>query len=89
MRHVNVRVSGKVQGVFFRASAKDHADRLGINGFVRNEPNGDVYLEAEGREENLKNFLDWCARGPAHARVDHVTISESEAMNFLNFEIHR
>jgi len=57
MRHLNIRVSGKVQGVFFRASTKEQADQLGVKGFVRNEPNGDVYIEVEGDEEKLKIFF--------------------------------
>ncbi len=71
MKHVNIRVSGKVQGVFFRASTKEQADQLGVKGFARNEPNGDVYIEAEGEEDKLNLFLEWCARGPSKARVEN------------------
>jgi acylphosphatase len=88
-RHLNVRVSGKVQGVFFRASAKEQADQLGVKGFVRNEPNGNVYLEAEGDENQLKLFLEWCARGPKRAQVTQVTSEESALMTFERFEVRR
>ncbi len=89
MKHLNIRVSGKVQGVFFRASAKERADLFGLKGFVRNEPNDDVYIEAEGEKEQLRLFLDWCARGPSRARVDNITSEESELKNFGKFEIRR
>jgi acylphosphatase len=88
-RHLNVRVSGKVQGVFFRASAKEQADQLGVKGFVRNEPNGNVYLEAEGDENQLKLFLEWCARGPKRAQVTQVTSEESALMTIERFEVRR
>jgi acylphosphatase len=89
MKHVNVRVSGKVQGVFFRASTKEEADRLGVTGFVCNESDGDVYIEAEGKEDSLKEFLDWCARGPTRARVDQLHVTEGEAVNYHGFEVRR
>lgn len=89
MKHLNIRVSGKVQGVFFRASAKEQADELGVKGFVRNEPNGDVYIEAEGDEEQVKIFSDWCKRGPNRARVDSFKIEEADLKNFASFEVRR
>jgi acylphosphatase len=89
MKHLNIRISGKVQGVFYRASTKESADRLGIKGFVRNEGNGDVYIEAEGEEGQLKLFLEWCQRGPTRARVENVEVVESSLVNFLLFEVRR
>jgi len=90
MKHLKIRVSGRVQGVFFRASTKEQADQLGINGFVRNESNGDVYIEAEGEEEKLKIFLEWCNRGPNRARVDCVEVMEQAArISFSAFEVRR
>ncbi|MBS1505533.1 MAG: acylphosphatase [Bacteroidetes bacterium] len=88
-RHVKVRVSGKVQGVFFRASTKEQADRLGVQGFVRNEPNGDVYIEAEAEENIVKEFLNWCSLGPTRARVDHLEIADGEMKNYQGFEVRR
>ena len=84
---MNIRVSGKVQGVFFRASAKDEADQLGVKGFVRNELNGDVYIEAEGEDDQLKLFLEWCRRGPRRASVENVDVEEAELKNFVSFEV--
>lgn len=82
-----IRVSGKVQGVFFRASAKEQAEQLGLTGFVRNERNGDVYIEVEGEEDELNLFLSWCASGPSRARVDGVTTEESALKNFSSFTV--
>jgi len=89
MKHLNIRVSGKVQGVFFRASTKEQADHLSMKGFVRNEPNGDVYIEVEGDEEQLKVFSDWCKHGPNRARVESIKVDESELKNFPSFEVRR
>jgi acylphosphatase len=86
-KHVSILVSGKVQGVFFRASTKEIADQLGIKGFVKNEPHGEVYIEAEADEEELKRFAAWCHRGPARARVTSVEVAEGELKGFTNFEI--
>ncbi len=87
VRHFNILVSGKVQGVFFRASTKDQAVLFGIKGFVRNESNGDVYIEAEAEENQLNEFLKWCGRGPSRARVDNLDIQESSLKNFSSFEV--
>ena len=89
MKHLTIRVSGKVQGVFFRVSAKEQADRLGVKGFVCNEPNGEVRIEAEGEEDKLQLFLRWCAQGPSRARVDKVNVEESVLTNFDLFEVRR
>ena len=89
MKHVNVRVSGKVQGVFFRASTKEQADFFGLKGFVKNEANGDVYIEAEGEDAQLQEFLKWCGRGPSRARVDNLQVEESALKNFKDFRVDR
>ena len=89
MKHLNIRVSGKVQGVFFRASAKERAEQLGVKGFVRNVLNNEVYIEAEGEEETLQLFLNWCARGPSRAQVENVKAEESPLENFVVFEIRK
>jgi len=86
---LTIRVSGKVQGVFFRASTKDQADQLRVKGFVRNEPNGDVYIEAEGEDDSLKLFLEWCKRGPSRAHVGNIDVEEADFKNFLSFEVRR
>lgn len=89
IRTYSVRVSGKVQGVFFRASAREKARALGINGFVRNERDGNVFIEAEGEEDQLGEFLSWCRQGPPRARVESCEIREIESRKFSDFEIDR
>jgi acylphosphatase len=86
--HYDIRVSGRVQGVFFRASAKAEAARLSLRGFVRNEDDGSVYAEAEGDRESLDQFVAWCRRGPAHARVDDVRVTErSRVEGYRGFSV--
>lgn len=87
MRHVDVRVAGRVQGVFFRASTREEALRLGIRGTVRNEPDGSVFIRAEGEDEALARFLEWVRRGPPHARVDHVERVDGPVAGLRGFEI--
>lgn len=85
--HYAIRVTGLVQGVGFRASARFEAGRLGLRGFVRNEPDGSVYAEAEGEREPLDRFVAWCRRGPPHARVENVVKEELESQGFSGFRI--
>lgn len=59
-KHFNIVIFGRVQGIFFRATAKEQADKLNITGFARNEEDGSVYIEVEGAEEKLDKFLGWC-----------------------------
>ena len=88
-RRFSIRVSGKVQGVFFRVSTKEAADQLGVSGFVKNEPNGDVYIEAEADEDVLKRFIEWCHQGPPRARVTLVDTTEIHVLEATHFEITR
>lgn len=78
-----------MQGVFFRASACEVANQLRISGFVRNEPDGTVYIEAEGDEPQLERFIAWCKKGPPRAHVARVETSEAGLKNFTSFEITR
>lgn len=87
MKHVKITVSGKVQGVFFRKSTQEEAYRLRIAGFVQNESNGNVYIEAEGEEEDLNEFIAWCKKGPKKAVVEDVKIKEGRFQDFEDFEI--
>ena len=65
-----MRVTGVVQGVNYRAMARREAERLGLGGFARNEPDGSVTVEAEGDPAALVEFARWCEHGPPLARVD-------------------
>lgn len=88
MKHLNILVKGKVQGVHFRASTKAVADQLGVKGFVMNRPDGTVYMEAEGDEFGLDSLLDFCHEGPEAAEVSAVEIEEVEVSHrFKNFEV--
>lgn len=89
VRHLNIRVTGKVQGVFFRASTEDKAAELGISGFVRNEPDGTVYIEAEGEEEPMSRFVEWCRQGPRHARVDACIVDPGNVEGYRGFSVRR
>jgi acylphosphatase len=89
MKHLNIRVTGRVQGVYFRASTVDVAKRLQLRGFVRNEPDGSVYIEAEGSEEALEEFVAWCHHGPPHAVVKNVDVNEGPIQNMDSFDIRR
>lgn len=87
--HKNILVTGKVQGVYFRASAKQKAVELGLKGFVANRPDGSVYAEAEGAELPVSLFIDWCRKGPASAEVDKLQVTEGPVKNFSDFHIAR
>ena len=88
MQHTNITVYGLVQGVFFRATAKEQADKLSLTGFAKNMPDGSVYIEAEGEENNLEKFIKWCNSGPMMAQIEKVEVSENSLKNFTNFTIN-
>jgi acylphosphatase len=85
--HLNIKLTGKVQGVTFRQTTKYVADQSGIKGFVRNEPDGSLYLEAEAEQWELDAFLEWCNDGPDRARVDSCEVNEGELKDFKDFVI--
>lgn len=84
----HIRITGKVQGVWYRASAKDKAIQLGLTGQVWNEANGDVSAVVQGEEESVTHFIDWCWQGPPLANVSKVEVFEISAEeDFTSFEI--
>jgi len=88
LKQAHVTVRGRVQGVFFRASAQREAKRLGLTGWVRNRPDGAVELCVEGEEEELKEMLSWANRGPSAARVEKVDVRwRSYVGDFAEFRI--
>lgn len=87
IKSLKITITGRVQGVFFRASTKAVADQLGVKGIIKNQKDGTVYVEAEAEELFMNEFIDWCKYGPDDARVDDVIIKESELKNYRNFEI--
>ncbi|MBI2967045.1 MAG: acylphosphatase [Bacteroidetes bacterium] len=89
IKHYNIRVFGSVQGVWFRASAKELAGELNINGIAKNEMDGSVYIEAEGSPENLQEFISWCKRGPERALVSKMDYTEAPLKRYNGFRIIR
>jgi acylphosphatase len=87
IKHLNITVQGKVQGISYRASTKAVANQLGVTGFIKNEPDGSVYMEAEADDWNMQLFLDWCNEGPQGAVVTLLETNEGEIKNYRNFEI--
>ncbi|HNV86092.1 MAG TPA: acylphosphatase [Candidatus Omnitrophota bacterium] len=73
-----VLISGKVQGVFFRAFAKDEARRLRLGGWVSNLSQGNVELLLEGEKGALDQMIEWCRKGPSRARVERVSVEWEE-----------
>ena len=87
MIHVNITVTGKVQRIGFRFSSMQEAIKIGVCGFVMNVDHDKVYLEAEGEEEKVNKFVEWCKSGPSWARVRDISVEPGEEKNFTSFEI--
>ncbi len=87
IRHYDIIVKGRVQGVGYRYYATKIAAELGIKGFVKNMPDGSVYIEAEGNHENLIKFLNKCRKGPSWAYVEKLTYHEAPLSNFHGFSV--
>ncbi|HET9811148.1 MAG TPA: acylphosphatase [Sphingomicrobium sp.] len=82
-----VRVTGRVQGVFFRAWAEQQARELGVNGWVRNAPDGSVEAHLEGDEAPVNAVIERLHQGPPSATVEDVQVSETVEENFNRFEV--
>ena len=80
-------VRGLVQGVFYRASTQQSAQRLGLTGWVRNLPDGSVELVACGNDAKLKELEQWLWRGPRNARVEYVEVAEVVSQTFSCFDV--
>ena len=90
MRNVRaeVRVTGRVQGVWFRQSTKNTAEQYGVSGWCRNNPDGSVTAVFEGEESAVKAVIEWCKDGPELARVDDLQIEwENPTGEFEHFVI--
>jgi acylphosphatase len=88
-RVVRMLISGRVQGVCFRAYARDEARRLGLKGWVRNLPDGRVEVLAQGEPDTLKALESFCRKGPPYARVAAVEVIEERTAKgeLSSFEI--
>jgi acylphosphatase len=84
---VHVLVRGRVQGVFFRAEARDRAESLGVSGWVRNLPDGSVEAVFEGEDDRVESMVDWCRRGPAGAEVEVVDVEREEPSGERGFRV--
>jgi len=82
-----ITIEGRVQHVGFRYSARNAARNFAISGLASNLPDGNVYIEAEGEEKNICQFIDWCRIGPPLAKVIQVKIQDGEIMNYPGFNI--
>ena len=87
MKAVQARVTGRVQGVSFRWYAQEQARRLGVVGWVRNEPDGSVLVHAEGEDEAVDALVEWCHDGPGFARVQQVAVREAAPSGAVSFAI--
>ncbi len=87
MPTINLLIKGKVQGVFYRAAARDIAQRLGVTGWIKNTDNGDVEAEVSGTDQQLKNFINWCKQGPDKARVSEVISTLKKETIYNEFAI--
>jgi acylphosphatase len=86
---VIARITGRVQGVKYRATARHEARQRGLSGWVRNEPDGAVRIEVEGDPAAVDDFLDWCVEGPPGARVATVETTVADPAGYEEFTILR
>ena len=89
MKTIRLTIKGKVQGVFYRATAKDVADQLGVKGWIKNLPDNNVEIRATASEELLQKLIAWCKQGPPKARVQDVIVEELSLEEFSGFRIIR
>jgi acylphosphatase len=89
MRTVRVIISGRVQGVFFRASCARLAEELGISGWVRNLPQGHLEAMFQGPDVAVDEMLAWCRHGPPDARVDGLDVQPEAPIERTGFRVER
>ena len=88
MIRAHLIIKGRVQGVGYRANVRRLANKLRLEGFVRNLRNGDVELLVEGSEEDVDRVIQWCHRGPTRAFVSKVIVEKSKATReFMGFAV--
>ncbi len=90
IKQIEITVTGKVQGVFFRESTKGEALKLGIVGTVKNLPSGNrVFIVAQGEETALAELIGWCYQGPSAAIVETVDVADVTQTDFADFSVVR
>ena len=82
----DIVVTGRVQGVFYRAAMREQAERLEVAGWVRNEPDGTVTAHLEGAPDAVSELLEWCEEGPEAAQVDEVRRRRTESTGANGFK---
>jgi acylphosphatase len=87
MKTIKVKISGTVQGVFFRKFVKDIAEELGVRGYVRNIDKGDIEIVIEGRDEKVNEMLSRCKKGPSHSEVKEVEVEEIKHQGLDGFKV--
>jgi acylphosphatase len=87
LKSVSIKIIGLVQGVGYRASTLKRATQLNLKGFVRNEADGSVYIEAEGLAIGIQELITWCHQGPKFAKVSEVIVNEVPQKSFTDFEV--
>jgi acylphosphatase len=85
----SIKVTGKVQGVYYRQSTKEKATALGLTGYVKNLPDGSVQIMASGNTDQLLQLVLWCRQGPARAIVEEVQVETLPPTLFMGFRIER
>jgi len=88
IKRARITVKGRVQGIFFRSSTKRIAAKLGLKGYVKNLPDGNVEVVAEGNEEKIKKLIEFCKTGPSLSKVEDADIKfEKPTKEFGGFEV--
>jgi acylphosphatase len=87
MLHYKIQIWGSVQGIGFRWATHRKAASLKLTGYVQNQPDGSVLIEAEGDEQSLDKLVSWCHRGPLFAKVSEVKVEKNSSIGYNEFEI--
>jgi len=84
---IQIIITGRVQGIFFRAFVEDTAKELGIRGFVRNLPDGGLEVFAEGTDKALDELVERCKKGPSGATIDDIKVTRTRERGYERFDI--
>ncbi len=87
MKHVKLRLYGRVQRIGFRFHSMQVAYKYNVTGLVRNMDDGCVYIEAEGESSNIEKFIEWCKIGPMGAKIEKFYMEEGDLKNYTSFDI--
>lgn len=89
MQTYHLLIKGRVQGVFFRASARDVAKKLNITGWIKNSEDGNVEALVTGEDDAIQKFIIWCRKGPPAANVTDVIVEQTKDTFFDDFRVSR